>query len=277
MPHSFYLGGTEDAPLGSEMKWLGGSDYGVTLLLEELDALASVSIDVQDVPYGFGGGSWGTHHPSKMFRLPCVLKGTSWADTKAKIDALNLLLDKNRLVSLRFEDWNDRYWMVRYSNRSTPRIMQMGATFDLEFIAPDPRAYALTETTQAINITSGTNNFTIPASGSVAGTAEADPTYIIKPSSSGATSAVLGNTTRDETLTWNNSLTSSEWLRVKALANTEKVEKSGDSGGTYTAVHSSIQSGSRFPKLSPNTSNAFTFSGSAGNGTIEVSYRARYS
>lgn len=276
MPHSFFLGGTEADPLGSEMKWLGGPDYGVTLLLEETDALASVAVDVENVPYGFAGASWGTHHPAKLFRLPCVLKGTSWVDTKAKIDAVNLLLDKNRLVALRLDDWDDRYWLVRYSNRSTPRIMQMGAVFDLEFIAPDPRAYALTETSQTVSITSGTNNFTIPASGSVAGTAEADPTYIIKPSSSGATSAVLANTTRDETLTWSNTLTSSEWLRIKALANTEKAEKSGDSGSTYTAVNTSIQSGSRFPRLSPNTSNAFTFSGSAGNGTIVVTYRARY-
>lgn len=277
MPHSFYIGGTEADPLGTEMKWLGGADYGVIALIEDLDALASVSVDVQDVPYGYGGASWGTHHPGKMFRIPCAMRGTSWANTKAKIDALNLLLDKNRLVSLRFEDWDDRYWLVRYADRSMPRIIQMGATFELEFLAPDPRAYALTETTQTVNITSGDNNFTVPASGTVAGTAEADVTYLIKPSSSGATNPlILTNTTRDEALRWNNTLTSSEWLEVVAKAKQERVRKTGDSGGTYTYVNSSINAGSRFPKLSPNVSNAFTFSGSAGNGTIEIAYRARY-
>lgn len=277
MAHSFYFGGTEADPTGSAQVYLGGPSYGITIPIEEVDWLISSVIDVADSAYGYGGASWGTHHPGKLFRLPFILKGDSWQDTRNKLDALNLVLDKNRLAALRFEDFPDRYWLARFSGRDPVRIFQRGATGLLEFTAPDPRAYALTETTQTVNITSGDNNFTVPASGSVAGTAEADVTFLIKPTSSGATSPViLENATRDETLTWNNALTSSEWLRITASARVEKAEKTGDSGSTYSTVNSSVSAGSRFPKLSPNVSNAFTFSGSAGNGTIEITYRARF-
>lgn len=276
MPNSIYFGGTLTDPLGSSMVYLGGPSYGLTVLLDDIDALASVMVDMQDVPYGFGGASWGTHHPSKRFLIPCVVRGTSFSDTKSKLDALNLVLDKNRLCALRFDDWNDRYWMVRFTGRSAVSLRQMGATFNLEFIAPDPRAYSVDETTQTINI-SGATAFTVPASGVLAGTAEPDVVWLLKPTGSGATSpVVLSNETRDEIMTWQNALTTAQWLRVTATARQEIVERTGDSGATYTPVNSSLLSGSRFPKLSPNVANDCELSGFASTGTLTVTYRARY-
>ncbi len=276
MPHSFYFGGTEDSPTGTSAIYFGGASYGITLILEEFDWLTSISQDVQDVPYGFGNASWGAHHPAKLFTLPCIVKGTSWIDVKAKLDAINLAIDKNRLGALRFDDMNDRYWLARLTGHSQVKIFSGGATFDLEFTAPDPRAYSTTETTQSVSLSSGTNSFNVPASGVIGGTGEVDPTWLIKPTGSGSTSMVLTNVTRDEALTYANTLTSAEWLRIKAHARQELAEKTADSGSTYSAVMGGVYYGSRFPKLSPNVANAMTLTGITSTGTLVITYRERY-
>lgn len=276
MLHSFYFGGTHDDPLGGEMAYLGGPSYGLTIPIEEIPLLISVLTDIQDVPYGYGGTSWGAHHPSKLIPVPVILKADNWSDNVAKVDALNLLFDKNRLCALRFDCLPERYWMVRLARTSPVRVHEMGDIFDLEFVAPDPRAYSITETVQTVSI-SGDTTFNVPASGVLAGTAEPDVLWLLKPTGSGATNpVVLENTTRDETLTWLNSLTSSEWLEITAYAKTEKVRKTGDSGGSYSPANSSIQQGSRFPKLSAGVANACALNGFASTGSLVITYRARF-
>lgn len=277
MPHSFYFGGTAASPTGTSAIYFGGQSYGLTIVGEEMDFLLSTQSDVQDVPYGYGGASWGAHHPGKVFNLSCVLKGDNWEDVKAKIDAINLKLDLNRLAALRFDMWNDRYWLARMTGRSKPVICSGGAQFDLEFTAPDPRAYSTTETTQTVSLSSGTNTFSVPASGVLAGTAEPDVVWLAKPTGSGSTNPlVLTNSTRDEALTYAAALSSSEWLRITASARQEKAEKTTDSGANYTASNASLQSGSRFPKLNPGVANSCTLTGCAGSGSLVITYRARY-
>jgi len=276
MQSSLYFGGTHDDPLGSEMVYLGGPSYGLTIPIEEIPLLISVLTDTQDVPYGYGGTSWGAHHPSKIIPVPVILQANSWTDNVAKVDALNLLLDKNRLCALRFDCLPDRYWLVRLSRTSPVEVHEMGDLFTLEFTAPDPRAYSTTETTQTVAI-SGNTTFNVPLSGVLAGTAEPDVLWLLKPTGSGATNpVVLENTTRDETLTWANTLTSAEWLELTAYAKTEKARKTADSGGSYSAVNSSIQSGSRFPKLSAGVANACALNGFASTGSLVITYRARF-
>lgn len=284
--YSLYYGGTESDPTGSAMKYLGHSDYGVTVNLEKFELLLKAQADVQSVPYGFAGTSWGTHYPPKNITLPCWLVGTSWQDTKRKARNLSYLLNKNRLVALRLEDldflqWDDAttssvYWLVRYMGGAPSNIYGMGLTFDLEFIAPDPRAFTVSETTQSVSL-SGNTNFNVPASGVVQGNVEPDVTWIVKPTGSGATSPlVLTNTTRDEAITWGNTLTTAQWLRFRAHATLEKVDRSSDSGASYTEQMGSLMAGSRFPKLDPNAQNACSITGVASTGTLDISYRARY-
>ena len=287
MPYSFYFGGTSDDPTGTEMKYLGGPDYGITLNLEEQDLLISCFADVQSAPAGYAASSYGMGHSPKTLIAPCIMKGDSWRAVKRQIRNLNYLLSKNRLAALRFDDidvdlWDNTtitslYWLVRLTGRTRPKIYGNGLTFELEFTAPDPRAYGVTEITQIVNLTSGTNSFNVPASGTLDGNAEPDVTWLIKPSGSGATNPLaLRNTTRDETLTWNNTLTTAEWLRVKAFAHPQIVEKTGDSGASYTTSNGSLSAGSRFPKLSPGVANACQLTGCAGTGTLEISYRPRF-
>lgn len=284
---SCYFGGTVDDPMGSEMVYLGGPDYSVFLNMEEMDLLISCFADVQQAPGGYAASSYGLGHPPKLFILPCIVKGDTWREVQRKIRNLNFLLNKNRLCALRFDDiavdlWDNTtieslFWMVRLTGRSRAKIYGTGATFELEFTAPDPRAYGVTLTTQTVNLSSGTNSFNVPASGVLEGTAEPDVTWLIKPSGSGATNPLaLRNTTRDETLTWNNTLTTAEWLRVKAFAHPQIVEKTGDSGASYSTSNGSLSQGSRFPKLSPGVANACQLTGCAGVGTLEISYRPRF-
>lgn len=275
MPRSFKFGGTIDDPLGTELVYLGDqSTYGLSVNIGRWDWINGVGLNVQEVAFGFGHGSWGNKYPPRLITLPCFVQGSSWADTRGKLDAINYLLDKSQLRSIVLDDIPDRFWMVRRSGAPAVNVYQTGASFALEFVAPDPRAYALSEVSRTVSLAAGSNSITQPAIGTVGGTAEADVVYILKPTGAGATNPMIENTTRDEALTWTGTLGANEWLRITAGSRVRLVEKSTDSGASWTDSMAAVSG--RFPRLSPQVANALTVSGLSGTGTIEITYRERY-
>ncbi|MCC6490668.1 MAG: phage tail family protein [Candidatus Hydrogenedentes bacterium] len=275
MGHSLYLGGPADDPLGSDVVYLGDDDYGITLNMDEADLLASIDANVQDVPYGFGGVSWGHHYPGRVIPVKCWMLGESWTEVRAKLDRLNLLLTRNGLMSLRFDDVDDRFWMVRAQRPGRVTPARNGAVFELSFVAPDPRAYSTTETVQTINLTAGVTNATVPASGVVGGSAEADPVWVLKPTGAGAAAPSVENTSRSELAGVNTTIVSTRWVRFDATRR-GILEYSDDSGVTWASFMSVLSPASIFPRLSPGVSNAIEITGLTGTGTLVVTYRERY-
>lgn len=273
MAHSVDLNGTD----------LSGDDYNLTVMRSGFIVYPQTSIDIAALPYAYGGVSQGAFAGTRGIRLECVMRGTTHDDVKEKLDNLRLLLYQCRSadVTLTLHTFSDRYWMVRHIGEITGEFAGINAIkFPLDFVAPDPRAYSNTLTTQTETLNASPYSFDVADSGVVvAGTAQADPVWYIRNTTGGAvTSVILANSTRGETLTFTSSLANGYWIKVDAQQTTQIVYISTASGDDPTALSYNVSMSGLtgwFPMLSPGVSNTCSITG-INNGTCVIYYRARY-
>jgi hypothetical protein len=102
----------------------------------------------------------------------------------------------------------------------------------------------------------------------IGGTRKAHATWIVKDGGTGASSATVYNAATGETITWNNALNASEWLRLKSDGQTAEV--SSDSGSNWTSRPGGMSG--IVPQVSGGSDNAVTVTGVGG--TIKVNYTA---
>lgn len=252
---------------------LSGASYGLTVLETEAPFMAKPQVDVQGVAQWFGGISRSPGFDALTIPVPCVVSGSSASDLLTKLDALRLVLNpRNGQKTLKFDYMSNRYWYAVLANPGD--LSAVGVSwkkFNLVFVAGDSRAYSTSDRATP-DFTINTNPYTMTET--PAGTATADPIWIIKNTSGGTvTSLTLNNTTTVESVTWVGSLANGDWLKVDIPRGV--IEKSTDSGANYTDSMSGVSGSFILPTLKPSVVNSITLTGFSA-ATVVLTYTARY-
>lgn len=258
--------------------YINGTDAGVTVQRLTPGTIGEVSLPYAVVPGMPGGVAGPVSYGPKRFSVNCWIKAGSEALTTAALDAFRAKLaamDDTEL-SLRFECFeSDRYWLARLA--SEPKITRWRETFyelDVEFIAPNPVAYDVDEVEETDALT---NPLTV--SYTPGGSAWTWPTYQIETDGSHtpAYSVVVANATTSVGVRWSFTLEAGQWLRFSGDPLYQWVERSADSGATWTSVMGNVTSLSErtIPYLLPGVANSITVTG-ASSGTLRTTYRNRY-
>lgn len=257
---------------------LSGSTYGLTVLADSFPLSAQPQVDVQGVAQWFGGVSRAPGFGPLTIPVKCVVTGSSASDLASKLDALKYLLNpRNGEKTLKFDYMSDRYWYAVLANPGA--LSAHGVTwkeFDLVFVAGDCRAYSTTtRSSPDFTVTASPHSMTVESGPTaVAGTAQADPVWIIKNTSGGTvTSLTLNNSTAGESVTWTGSLANGNWLKIDIARGV--VEKSTDSGATYTNVMSGVSGSFVLPSLTGGVANTVVLTGFSA-ATVTLTYTARY-
>lgn len=103
-----------------------------------------------------------------------------------------------------------------------------------------------------------------------AGTQITDWVLTIKNGATPAASVVVANPATGETVTWDNELAASAWLRLTSA--TQRCDVSTDSGSTWTKRNENVIG--LIPKLQGGVSNAVTITGPT-TGTYTYTYTAK--
>lgn len=250
---------------------LSGTSYGLKVLEDSFPLMAAPMIDTRQIAQGFGGVSRHDGYGSLSIPVPALIIGDSVSDLWSKMDAIKLLMDPNNgEKNLQFDFIPNRYWKAILS--SPLEMPGPGVTWkrvQMEFLASDPRAYSTSDrSTPDFTINSTPDQFTE----AVAGTATADPIWIVKAGAS-VTSVILENATTGESVTWTGTLSSGHWLKFNTVLGT--IEKSTDSGANYTNVATGITGSFVLPKLRGGFTNTINVTGVSA-GTLTLTYTARY-
>lgn len=257
---------------------LSGTTYGLTVVGGSVSLGAPPRVQYQPVPFRNGGYDAGGFLEARTISFRAYVAGTSESDLASKIDALNRLLNTTSAQSLRFDNFlSGRYWLVRLSSPIDSDFTGSSHEFDLEFTAADPVAYSTTETTQTVSVSGSPTSATVPASGTIGGSEYAEPVWLYTAGGT-ETSILLQNTTTEETIKWNGSLSNTHKLRIDAARFT--IEKSTDGGTTWTNYMSGRAANPDssvpiFPRLRHGVANAITLTGPT-TGSLVVTYRERY-
>jgi len=250
--------------------------YGLVVSRHPWPILADIHLDVQAVGGGDGAVTNGTRLKPKYATLECVVSAADRGALQTQLEAIAAVLDsRGGTRALRVDAWPERRCMARLNG---PIIIQPngwnGASLQLNFIIPSGHMTGFTEVTQSVTIDETPESFNVTASGAVAGTATALPTWTVTNTDAATvTSVALSNTTRDETVTWTGSLVQDALLRFDSERHF--IEKSTDGGTTWASAMTGRSSGSVFPQLTAGTQNACTIRGVAG-GALNIAYYARY-
>lgn len=270
MSNSFHFNGTD----------MSGSTYGITVLeATSFPVSAAPRINAPVSGLGFGGIGRFVGYDPRVIRASILIEGTSAANLLTKLDSIRYYLDPQQgALSVRFDDYeSDRYWLALCNSQiDAPLLNAMTMQCELEFIAPDPRAYSTTaRSSPDFTLTTNPQTMTVESGPTVvAGTALCNPTWVIKNTSGGTvTSLTLNNTTQGESITWTGSLAANNWLRI-TTGTGGTVEKSTDSGASYAASIAGVTNPG-FPRLKPQVANSVTLTGIAGC-TVVLTYTPRY-
>lgn len=258
--------------------YINGTDAGVTVQRLTPGTMGDVGLPYSVVPGMPGGVAGPVRYGPKRFTVNCWLKAASESLATAALDALKAKLaamDTTEL-SLRFDDYESgRYWLARLN--SEPHITQWTELFyelDLEFIAPNPLAYDVTEVEETDTIT---NPLTV--SYTPGGSAWTWPTYQIETDSGhvAAYAVTIRNDTTGVSIRWSLALNPEEWLRFSGDPLYQWVERSTDDGATWVSVMGSLSTVSQrtIPYLLPGQANSITVTGVT-SGTLRTTYRNRY-
>lgn len=270
MSTSFHYDGTD----------MSGSTYGLLVERSPWDILAAPSVDVQEVAQWFGGVSHFGGYGPRALPVEAVCIGTSRSNLLTKLDAIKYKLDPvYGEKTIKFDAFSDRYW---YGRLVAPIGMEFlgldAARLKLSFVAPDSRAWSTSgRTSPDFTIASDPDDFTVEAAAAVAGTARPECVWIVKAGAS-ATQVILANTTTNESVTWNGSLSNGHWLRITTGLSgwsVAPVEKSTDSGSSWASAMSGVTGSFVFPVLKPGAQNTVTVTGVSA-GTLTLSYTPRY-
>lgn len=270
---SILFGGDGDI---ANATFLGDAEYGVEIDNEPaFPAGPTKAVNIQETPYG-PGTSHGKYDRMRTHIVGVRIIGNpnKTSDLETKIDALNALFETTRAQAFRRTDfYPNRYWEVEYVGGLEAAIFAGHiARCTLTFVAPDSRAFHVNETALSFTLTGTSDTFAVPAP---EGNTEAQPVFIIKDPTGGATLPILTNTTRSEIMSYNSSVGDTEWLRIDSDLRRKAVEKSTDDGITWSRSMF-LLSGHKFPQLTPGVINNFSLSGMTNGCEMDVTYRARF-
>lgn len=172
------------------------------------------------VPGKAGVADFGSDSAERHVIVRCgVMPQRNFASLVSVLDDMVEWLDPAKgLQELVLDDVPDRYFMARLSESvDCDRLLRTAGAFDLNFVCPDPHAYALTDEV-----------FTISAAGThtvrrVKGNAQSEPVYLLKGVISSGASNYITLHTNDSDLRVVGALASGETLVIDSGKVTAKV------------------------------------------------------
>lgn len=271
MANSIQIG----AVLGS-LTALSGGSYGVLHRRGERPGLPGPQVEVVNLPGRDGGVAQVNGTVVRRMELGLTVLGSSRADVLSKVEAVLALLNPSLGAQYLLIDCeSDRAWrgVVTGEVKKTSRGLN---AFDLDvpWTCTDASAYATTETTQTVTINSNPKTANAPAAGVVAGSAYAYPTFVVKNTSGGTSSAItVENTTTGEKVSTSVGVANGTWLRFDAAR--QVIEQSSNSGASWTSFMAYRGSYRNVPRLKAGVANAIVVAGLSA-GSLVITYRARY-
>jgi phage-related protein len=218
----------------------------------------AVSQLIQDISYAFQ-----PKHPPKSIECQVSVEGSTRAVLDGYLDSIKALIVTDTAHEVILDCLPARYWLARLETLSGryrgPRLWQ-GM---LVFVADDPMAYDMSETSSDFNINSdpdtveeitGGNGYILPVYTLTAGEALTDITLLVE------------NLTTDEELTWEGSLGNGEVLTIDVehwIVYNEGVADMDTVSG-------------KFPRLAPGVTNQIKVTDFSDSGTLNITYRNRY-
>jgi len=253
---------------------LGGATYGLTVLRHAPVWMAAPQGHGNDLPGLDGGYSDGLTLRAVEMTVPCIVRASTAAALRTQLDAVLPLISPRSGDQWWKFDWQSdrlrygRVWDV-VQGASMPNLARLDLTLRLS----DACAYSTTSTSQTLTVSSTPQTLTIPATGSVAGSADARPVWVIKNTSGSESSALtLTSSTTSESISLA-ALPNGYWYRLDLPR--QIVERSSNSGSTWSTFYSGVGSATQIPRLEAGSSNSLTLSGLS-SGSVVVTYRARY-
>jgi len=172
------------------------------------------------VPGKSGVADFGCDSAERHIVVKCgVYPQSSFAELVSVLDGVAEWLDPSRgLRELIFDDVPDRYFMARLSEDvDCTRLIRSAGRFDLDFVCPDPHAYALNDEAYTIT-TSGTHTIA-----RLKGSAASEPVYFLKGVISSGSSTYISLRTNGAELRVVGALASAETLVIDSGLVTAKV------------------------------------------------------
>lgn len=197
--------------------------------------------------------------------LECWLMATSAAELHARLELvrawLNPLRGQQRLI---FDATPDRYYTAMIASGIDVEVTARQGRFALEFVCPDPFAYAITPGVIVIT--------TSPGFYRQFGSAPADPLLRLQGVSAGAGGQQISIAIGDQVVTYRGALAAGEWLEIDCAAKTAVRVV-----GTTRARVLGLLDRPTFPQLSPGP-NAISVVAAGGASwlTLEVHCRNRW-
>ena len=258
---------------------MGPPDHGLFLVRAPMSAMPDVHTDLQEYGARDGAATQGTTFDPRRWTDVVHLRGNNYPDVWRMLDNVKFALDPrkgNQVLrydyDLRLLEAQHRQWLAKLNgpiivNPRGPDWMQL----NLNWLASDPIAKALSATVELPTIDASPKTFHIPTSAAevVGGTDTVKPTFkILNTVGIAVTTVVLANVTTGESLTWTGNLANGAYLRINS--ETEHIEKSNDDI-TYSNALLGLQDGDPFPQLAPRVRNEFTLTGFS-SATLTVTY-----
>lgn len=212
--------------------------------------------------------TWGP----KTIKLPCIIRGTSYADLTTKLDAIASIAGQREDAALSLGYYPDRYWMARMDSGKATRQGVFTALMDLDFVCNDPFAYAATASTFPVSpatgaiTTPGGQSFTLACGGSV--DSFPDIQITLNAASSKVALEILPFDTR---LEYTGALAAGDILRIQSDPRILLVSIQRSGGDEFWP--SMVGVSGRLPALLPG-SNTLDIYGCTG--TVAVTWRSRY-
>ena len=259
---------------------LSGADYNLTALSASMSLGSPRNVASQNTPHRPGGTAWLLGDEPRQISVQAALWAGDGEEFRVRQDRLLNTLYAADLKSLRL-DWlyPDRYWLVRLQNATPVSAFRQGlfAQFQLDFLAPDPYAFSLTEFDNTYTIDSDPYEFVLKEDTSpatpVGGSAPARPVYTITNTGSQITGVTIENENTGDALTWSGTLLQDDMIRIDV--DRQLIEKSTSGGATWSTVMYALNTGHVFPVLQALAVNEMSITG-IDSGTIQVVYRDRY-
>jgi predicted phage tail component-like protein len=172
------------------------------------------------VPGKPGVADFGCDSAERHIAVKCgVMPGRDFAGLVSTLDGVAEWLDPSRgLGELILDDVPDRYFMARLSEAvDCERLIRSAGQFDLNFVCPDPHAYAVTDETYTFTA-AGTHTVT-----RLKGSSASEPVYSLKGVIPSGASTYVSLRTNGEELRVVGALASGETLVIDSGMVTAKV------------------------------------------------------
>jgi len=242
---------------------LSDDPYYAELLDVEKPFLPGIRLSI--APYGAidGAAAQGGALDALSIQCPLAIYGEDITALNEVEDALRALIDRRNLRSLRIGRWPDRYWMVRpYGEIPVEYTSEGMEIITLNFIAPNPRSYAVLET-EIIEELAGPTTIDVDSDDVAESTDTIHPTLDIE-FDGDAEEVTFESLTTGEIFVWTGVRGAGEFLRIDCGAG---ICYTSDDGLTWTRSFESTAG--RYPTLLPAADNSLRVSGvTAGEATL---------